>query len=64
MLVEESLLLRAVESTHFNSCQNVKAVADRILGVIEEFIPALKKSKVQKLSSKQYWPFHMGVVTN
>ncbi|XP_040935632.1 midasin isoform X2 [Gossypium hirsutum] len=45
MLIEESLLLRTVESTHLNSCQNVKAVANRILGVIEEFIPTLKKSK-------------------
>ncbi|XVF27015.1 hypothetical protein REPUB_Repub14bG0070000 [Reevesia pubescens] len=45
MLVEESLLLRTVESTHLNSCQNVKAAASRILGFIEEFIPVFKKSK-------------------
>ncbi|XVF07654.1 hypothetical protein REPUB_Repub06bG0158200 [Reevesia pubescens] len=45
MLVEESLLLRTLESTHLNSCQNVKAAASRILGFIEEFIPIFKKSK-------------------
>ncbi|OMO78608.1 hypothetical protein CCACVL1_14268 [Corchorus capsularis] len=45
MLVEESLLLRTVESTHFNSCQKVKASANRILSFIEEFIPVVKKSK-------------------
>ncbi|XVF27001.1 hypothetical protein REPUB_Repub14bG0069100 [Reevesia pubescens] len=45
MLVEESLLLRTVESTHLNSCQNVKAAASRILGFIEEFILVFKKSK-------------------
>ncbi|XVF07786.1 hypothetical protein REPUB_Repub06bG0169700 [Reevesia pubescens] len=45
MLVEESLLLRTLESTHLNSCQNVKAAASRILGFIEEFIPVFKKSK-------------------
>ncbi|XVF74359.1 hypothetical protein PTKIN_Ptkin13bG0104300 [Pterospermum kingtungense] len=45
MLVEESLLLRTVESTHLNSCLTVKAAANRILGFIEEFIPVFKKSK-------------------
>ncbi|KAK8664402.1 hypothetical protein V6N13_084194 [Hibiscus sabdariffa] len=45
MIVEESLLLRTVECAHWNSCQNVKAIANRILGVVEEFIPILKRSK-------------------
>ncbi|XP_022715201.1 midasin isoform X4 [Durio zibethinus] len=45
MLVEESLLLRTVASTHLNSCQKVRAAANRILGFTEEFIPVLKKSK-------------------
>ncbi|KAE8674161.1 Mitochondrial substrate carrier family protein [Hibiscus syriacus] len=45
MLVEESLLLKTVECARWNSCQNVKVVANRILGVVEEFIPILKKSK-------------------
>lgn len=45
MLMEESLLLRTVESTHLNSCQNIKAGANSILCLIEEYIPVLKKSK-------------------
>ena len=49
MLVEESLLLRTVESIHLNSCLKVKAAANRILGFIEEFIPVFKKSKVHKI---------------
>ncbi|XVE88663.1 hypothetical protein DITRI_Ditri19aG0087500 [Diplodiscus trichospermus] len=45
LLVEESLLLKTVENTHLNSCLEVKAAANRILGFIEEFIPTFKKSK-------------------
>ncbi|XP_017978548.1 PREDICTED: midasin [Theobroma cacao] len=45
MLVEETLLLRTVEGTHSNSCQKVKAAANRILGFIEGFIAVFKKSK-------------------
>ncbi|GLT49686.1 hypothetical protein SLA2020_232280 [Shorea laevis] len=45
MLLEESLLLRTVAGTHLNSCQEIKAEASRIVGLIEEFIPVFKKSK-------------------
>ncbi|KAK9282811.1 hypothetical protein L1049_011033 [Liquidambar formosana] len=45
MLHEESLLLRTVESTHLNTCQSVKAEANRILVFIEKFVPVFHKSK-------------------
>ncbi|KAJ0075983.1 hypothetical protein Patl1_33593 [Pistacia atlantica] len=45
MLVEESLLLRKVESTHLNYCQSVRATAHNVLSFIDKFIPVIQKSK-------------------
>ncbi|XP_058222016.1 midasin-like isoform X2 [Rhododendron vialii] len=45
MLVEECLLLKTVESTHFNTCQSVKGAANRVCVFLEKFIPDFQKSK-------------------
>ncbi|KAF7137371.1 hypothetical protein RHSIM_Rhsim07G0217300 [Rhododendron simsii] len=45
MLVEECLLLKTVESTHFNTCQRVKGAANRVCVFLEKFIPDFQKSK-------------------
>lgn len=46
MLVEESLLVRTVETTHLNDCQNVRVAAHRIHSFYEKFVPIIQKSKV------------------
>ncbi|KAJ4717838.1 Midasin [Melia azedarach] len=45
MLVEESLLVRTVETTHLNDCQNVRVAAHRIHSFYEKFVPIIQKSK-------------------
>ncbi|XP_048233780.1 midasin isoform X2 [Ricinus communis] len=45
MLVEESLLLKTVESTHSKSCRSVKPATNHVLQFIEKFIPLMQKSK-------------------
>ncbi|KAL6993116.1 hypothetical protein U1Q18_011234 [Sarracenia purpurea var. burkii] len=45
MLPEECLLLKTVESSHFSSCQIVKAAASRVRVFVEKFIPDFQKSK-------------------
>ncbi|GAB2222234.1 hypothetical protein Drorol1_Dr00013440 [Drosera rotundifolia] len=42
---EEVLLLRTVESSHLNTCQNVKAAIGQMLDLVEKFSPSFKKSK-------------------
>ncbi|CAL5443785.1 unnamed protein product [Camellia sinensis] len=44
-LLEECLLLKAVESNHLNNCQSVKAAANRVRVFLEKFIPDFQKSK-------------------
>lgn len=51
LLHEESLLLRTVETAHFNSCQQDKVAANRILVFIEKFVHVFQKSKVHICSS-------------
>lgn len=46
MLVEESLLLRTVESTHLSDCQSVRVGAHSVLSFSKKFIPVIQKSKV------------------
>ncbi|KAI8544654.1 hypothetical protein RHMOL_Rhmol08G0312700 [Rhododendron molle] len=45
MLVEDCLLLKTVESTHFDTCQSVKGAANRVSIFLEKFIPDFQKSK-------------------
>ncbi|KDO65104.1 hypothetical protein CISIN_1g0000012mg, partial [Citrus sinensis] len=45
MLVEESLLLRTVESTHLSDCQSVRVAAHSVLSFSKKFIPVIQKSK-------------------
>ncbi|GAV80132.1 AAA_5 domain-containing protein [Cephalotus follicularis] len=46
MLIEASLLLRTVENVHLSSCQSVKVSANRVLALIEKYIPVFQESKV------------------
>ncbi|XP_058209781.1 midasin-like isoform X1 [Rhododendron vialii] len=46
LLVEECLLLKTVESTHFKTCQSVKGATNRVCVFLEKFIPDFQKSKV------------------
>ncbi|XP_058209782.1 midasin-like isoform X2 [Rhododendron vialii] len=45
LLVEECLLLKTVESTHFKTCQSVKGATNRVCVFLEKFIPDFQKSK-------------------
>ncbi|GFY97181.1 midasin-like protein [Actinidia rufa] len=45
MSLEESLLLKTVESNHLNNCKTVKDAANRVRVFIERFIPDFQKSK-------------------
>ncbi|KAG7997478.1 hypothetical protein I3843_01G213100 [Carya illinoinensis] len=45
VMYEESLLLKTFANTHLNTCQSVKAAANRILDFIGKFLPDFQKSK-------------------
>ncbi|KAJ4836844.1 hypothetical protein Tsubulata_018473 [Turnera subulata] len=45
ILVEESMLLRTVESAHLKSCESVRPDANHLLQFIEKCIPVVKGSK-------------------
>ena len=62
MLHEESLLLRTVETAHFNSCQQDKVAANRVLVFIEKFVPVFQKSKVHLLCSSIMFSLMLTVV--
>ncbi|KAF2301013.1 hypothetical protein GH714_019259 [Hevea brasiliensis] len=59
LLVEESLLLRTVESTHSKSCQSNKPLINHVLQFIEKFTPVMQKSKE---SLDNYLVGRLGVV--